>query len=156
MNAAVSPTPDAVIDAVGSLVEALLKRVEPLATFNVTLRERYVELELHQAAAFAGREGESIQALEHLLDLHVRRKLHQDLHVRVDIDNFKERRSEELQTLAQALAAQVIVDKKSVRLDPMSAWERKIVHETLEGVAGVRTRSEGRVERCLVIELERS
>ena len=149
------PAPESTVEAVKPFVEALLQRVEPAAVFTVEQQGRHLMVELHQAAAFADREGQSVQALEHLLDLHVRRNLNRDVHVRVDIDNFRQRRSEELRVLAQQLAAQVIVDKRSVRLDPMSAWERKIVHEALEELSGVRTRSEGRAERRVVIDVER-
>jgi spoIIIJ-associated protein len=146
-----SATKTNVVDAVKAYVTDLLTRVDPTAQIQIHQDGRRLFLELQEATGFVGFEGASIQALEHLVDLHLRRHLREDSRIRVDIDNFRHRRTEELKLLAQTSAEQAMSDFVRVKLDPMTAWERKTVHEALEDVENVRTHSEGNLERFVVI-----
>jgi len=130
----------------------VLARVDPAAEAEVHPRGKSLFVYLRGATAFVGFEANAIQSLEHLIDLYLRRSLRTDARVRVDIDDFRQRRVDELRQLAQELANQALSQRRRVSMDPMSAWERKAVHEALEGFKGVKTFSRGNVERHLVID----
>lgn len=129
-----------------------MQRIEPTAMIEIQREGRRLYVNLIQTSVFAEREGPSIQALEHLCDLYVRRNLREDVRVQLDIGNYRLRRAEELRALASERAGQALTEKKRVRLEPMTSWERKTVHEALEGVEGVSTHSEGGSERHVVID----
>lgn len=144
------------LESVERFLGELLQRIAPGTTFSLTQQEQNLFVNLAGAAAFVGREGASIQALEHLIDLYLRRHLREELKVRVDMDDFRQQRTQALQALATSLAQQVIAQNKAVDLEPMTAWERKTVHEALEGVEGISTFSRGSVERHVVIAPQRT
>ena len=74
----------------------------------------------------------------------------------LDIENYKEKRKKTLEDLADKIAATVVKTKKSVTLEPMNAYERKIIHTKLQDSEKVETRSIGEEpRRKVVIELKR-
>lgn len=146
------PKPDSALETVKRFLGELMQRIEPTAAIEIQREGRRLYVNLAQTSAFAEREGPSIQALEHLCDLYVRRNLREDVRVQLDIGNYRLRRTEELRALAGERAQQALAEKKRVRLEPMTPWERKTVHETLEHVEGVHTHSEGSTERHVVID----
>lgn len=143
---------DSVLGALKRYLDELLQLVEPAAHADVQRKGRDVLVHLTHCPAFAEREAAVIQSLEHLLELHVRRAVGDESRVEVDIAGFRQRRCQELLQLSQQLAQQAQQQGKAVPMDPMTAWERKVVHESLEGSKFVRTYSRGDVERRLVIE----
>lgn len=144
--------PDPVVHAVKGYLDELLKFIEPTAQVDIRRAGKDVRVHLMQSAAFAGREGAAIQSLEHLVELCVRRTVREEVRVEADVANFRQRRTEELQQLARQLAQQAQEEGKAMQMEPMTAWERKIVHEVLEGSKAVRTFSRGDIERRVVIE----
>ncbi len=138
--------------AAREFLSALLPRVAPTAQAEIQQRGKALDVHLRGATAFVGFEANAIQSLEHLIDLSLRRSLRTDARVRVDIDDFRQRRVDELRQLAQEMANQALTQRRRVNMEPMSAWERKAVHEALEGFKGVKTFSRGNVERHLVID----
>ncbi|HEY5596102.1 MAG TPA: R3H domain-containing nucleic acid-binding protein [Candidatus Bipolaricaulota bacterium] len=143
---------DPVIHAVEGYLNELLRFIEPTAQVDVRRKEKNVRVHITQSAAFASREGAVIQSLEHLVELCVRRTVREEVRVEADVSNFRQRRTEELQQLARQLAQQAQDQGKAVLMEPMTAWERKIVHEVLESSKAVRTFSRGDIERGVVIE----
>ena len=77
------------------------------------------------------------------------------LRVIVDAENYREKRERTLEQLANRLADKVIKTRKSVRLEPMNPYERKVIHATLQSNTEVSTRSEGEEPyRRVIIELK--
>ena len=144
--------PDPVIHAVKAYLDELLRFIEPTAQLDVQRTGKDVRVHITQSSVFASREGAVIQSLEHLVELCVRRTVREEVRVEADVANFRQRRTEELQQLALQLAQQAQLEGKAMHMDPMTAWERKIVHEVLESSKIVRTFSRGDIERSVVIE----
>jgi spoIIIJ-associated protein len=104
------------------------------------------------ARLLIGRSGQSLDALQYLCSLVVNRRGAARIHITFDADGYRLRRENTLVKLASDLAQQVIATGQEAVLDPMSALERRIVHNALAGEPGVRTYSEGEEpERYLVI-----
>jgi len=105
-----------------------------------------------QLAPLIGRHGQTLEALELLVNLMVARRMGHRVPVVVDAERYRERRREALQALAQRTAARVRRMGKSAALEPMSAAERRVIHTTLALDPAVTTRSEGEgADRHVVI-----
>ncbi|QQE74458.1 protein jag [Brevibacillus composti] len=90
-----------------------------------------------------GRRGQTLDSLQYLVNVVANR--HADKHVRIvlDAENYRQRRKETLEQLAERVTKKALSMKRSVRLEPMSAAERKVIHSFLQKRADVVTFSEG-------------
>jgi spoIIIJ-associated protein len=71
--------------------------------------------------------------------------------MRIDINGYAERRREALKIYTQRLADQVIADENEVMLEPMNAADRKVVHDAVADIDGIRSYSEGEDPRRAVV-----
>ena len=94
-----------------------------------------------------GRNGETLAHIQYLVRLMVNQELHRWTNIVVDVDGYKQRRSEQLIQLAQRLAEQVVVSGRPVALEPMPAGERRLVHIALRNHPDVYTESTGEDSR---------
>jgi spoIIIJ-associated protein len=90
-----------------------------------------------------GRKGQTIDAFQYLVRLILTRKTLNKIPVMIDVENHKQQRFEALKTMALNVAAQVKSRKSSVRLEPMTAYERRIIHMTLANDPDISTESTG-------------
>ena len=101
------------------------------------------DIEGEDAGLLIGRRGETLQALQFLVHMIVNRQLGRKAYVVIDVEGYRERRSEMLRTLARRTAGRVVSTGNPASLDPMSPAERRIVHMALANHPQVRTESEG-------------
>ena len=98
-----------------------------------------------------GDRGEVLDALQELTRLAVQTSLGERSRLMLDIDNFRGDKKEELAKLAHEIADQVKASGESVKLRPMNAFERKVVHDTIQEI-GLTSESEGEdPNRCVVV-----
>jgi spoIIIJ-associated protein len=90
-----------------------------------------------------GRHGQTLDSLQYLVNIVANRYADKRLRIVLDAENYRAKRRESLQQMAEKLAKQVIQSRRLVRLEPMSATERKIIHSYLQGRSGIETHSEG-------------
>ena len=101
---------------------------------------------------FIGRRGQTIDAVQHLAQRIAFPQGPSSVRVEIDADGYRERRAALLRADADDAAEEALRDRRSVELDPMPAFERRIVHEHLRDRGGVETHSEGEEpERYLVV-----
>lgn len=101
-----------------------------------------------------GRRGETLDALQYLTKLVVNKGDCDYKKISLDTENYREKREETLVRLAKKLADRVVKYRKSVYLEPMNPYERKIIHSTLQDNKQVSTRSIGdEPNRKIVISL---
>jgi len=99
-----------------------------------------------------GRRGQTIDALQLLCYQAAFRGIRERKRVVVDVAGYRERRRETLEARADRAAEQAISGERSIELDPMSAQERRVVHEYLKDRAGIETYSEGdEPNRCVIV-----
>jgi spoIIIJ-associated protein len=104
-------------------------------------------------AVLIGRHGLTLEALQELTRATVQHKTSSHVRLTLDIDGYRERQMEILERKARSLAAKVRSEGRSIALDPMNAYERRIVHAALTEFEGVMTASEGEdPERHVVIK----
>lgn len=90
-----------------------------------------------------GRNGETLDALQELTRLAVHQKTGERSRLMLDVAGWRRRRREDLTSLGGEVAQRVLASGQDERLAPMSPFERKIVHDAVAAVSGVRSESEG-------------
>ncbi len=99
------------------------------------------------AGLLIGHHGETMDALQYLANLAANKKIKGEkrefVKITLNIEGYREKREEALRALARRMAAKVIKGKKSVMLEPMNPYERRIIHSEVQGIAGVSTNSIG-------------
>lgn len=103
-----------------------------------------VEIKGDEAYKLIGKRGVTLEALQYLTNLSVNKGNGNYINIIIDIENYRERRKEALITLANNIGKKVIRTKKTVTLEPMSSYERRIIHVTLQENQKVKTYSEGK------------
>ena len=90
-----------------------------------------------------GKRGQTLDSIQYLISLVVNKKSDSYVRVRVDTENYRERRKATLENLAKNIAFKVKRSRHSVVLEPMNPYERRIIHSALQGDKYVETHSEG-------------
>ena len=115
----------------------------------------YVEMKGEEAKFLIGYRGEVLNSIQTILIAIAGKNITEKIHVNVDILGYREKRKKVLEDLAQRVANSVIKNRKSVTLEPMTAYERKIIHTILQTNEKVTTESIGEGEhRRIVISLK--
>lgn len=115
---------------------------------------RYVvNLEGKDVKYLIGEKGSTLNSFEYLLSMS---KTLNDIKISIDSNNYKNKREESLRDLARKKGEKVLETGKSIKLNPMSARERKIIHEEISKMKELETESVGEEpKRCLVIKKKR-
>jgi spoIIIJ-associated protein len=111
----------------------------------------YLDVQGEQTEALVGPKGSVMQSVLELTRTVVQRKTYGAPRMRIDIAGYGERRREALRIYATKLSAQVIEDKGEVMLEPMNAADRKVLHDAIAEIDGVRSYSEGEEPRRSVV-----
>ena len=114
----------------------------------------FVELTGDDMGILIGKRGQTLDALQYLVNLVVNKKSPYYISVMLDTENYRQRRRETLESLAFNLAKKVKHTRRNVVLEPMNPYERRIIHSALQNDRYVITYSEGE-ERNVVITLKR-
>lgn len=125
----------------------LLKQMKIEATVEAAETEDGLRLNILSATdgLLIGRRGETLDALQYIVSLYMNkdRKENGYRRVSVDTEGYRARREETLRRLARKNAAQVARTGRSVAMEPMNPYERRVLHSALQGFKGVTTHSEG-------------
>ena len=142
-----------------AFLEGLLEHMNSAAAVKVYLDEegRYkVILEGEKLGALIGRRGETLDAIQQLTNYSVNRGNDKRVRVHVDAENYRLKREQSLEHLAQKVAAKVLKYRRNVTLEPMNAYERHVIHTALQDVEGVTTYSMGtEPNRRVIVALEK-
>ena len=131
------------------LVEKFLEEITSAMGINVTLetnrkdKHLYVNLIGQNMGILIGKRGQTLDSLQYLTNLVVNRCGVPEFSVILDTENYRKRRKETLEGLALSLARKVKVTKKNVVLEPMSRYERHVIHMVLQRDSQIRTYSDG-------------
>jgi len=106
-------------------------------------RQIYVTMSGDNMGLLIGKRGYTLDALQYLINLAVNQNSEPNVSVVLDTENYRKRRRETLESLAHGIARKVKSTRKGVTLEPMSRYERHIIHSMLQNDRFVRTTSEG-------------
>lgn len=137
----------------------LLKAMDVLAEIKIKEEKNSLRINLigPNMGVIIGHRGETLDSIQYLVNLAVNKGNDGD-HIRVilDTENYRSKREETLKRLANRLARKVKKTRKSVKLEPMNPYERRIIHSSLQTDRGIVTYSEGdEPYRRVVIDLKK-
>lgn len=136
--------------------DAMEMEVSVEAEYDPSERELRVMMEGGDMGILIGKRGQTLDSLQYLVSLVVNRETEGYLRVKLDTENYRERRKETLETLAKNISYKVKRTKHPVALEPMNPYERRIIHSALQNDRYVVTRSEGEDPyRHVVISLKK-
>ena len=150
------PTTDAPKDVIADLLERIVDALDLDGDVEVSDDGETVTGTVHgdDLGLFIGHHGQTIDAVQHLASRMVHGEGHRPARrVIIDAGGYRERRREALEGMADDAADEALREDRAVALEPMSACERRIVHEHLRDRDGIETHSEGEEpDRHLVVE----
>jgi len=133
-------------EQVYSFLRGLLERMGVEAEILISKREGgglNVELAGSNMGAVIGRRGETLDAIQHLVNYALNRGGEKHMHICVDAENYRSKREDSLVHLAEKMAAKALKYKRSMALEPMNSYERHVIHTALQNYEGVTTSSIG-------------
>lgn len=144
--------------------EVFLKDVFKAMNLEVSVNVKYdasdrsmdIDLSGDEMGILIGKRGQTLDSLQYLVSLVVNKDSDNYIRVKVDTENYRERRRETLENLAKNIAYKVKRTKRPVSLEPMNPYERRIIHSALQNDRYVTTHSEGDEPfRRVVVTLKR-
>ena len=119
-------------------------------------RNMDIDLSGDEMGVLIGKRGQTLDSLQYLVSLVVNKNQEGYIRVKVDTENYRQRRKETLENLAKNISYKVKRTKRSVSLEPMNPYERRIIHSALQNDRYVTTHSEGEEPfRRVVVSLKR-
>ena len=138
----------------------VFKAMELEVTINISKNDEEgcydIDLKGEEMGVLIGKRGKTLDSLQYLLNLTINKNSDKFIKVRLDTENYRQRRKETLENLSRNVANKVKRTKKPVILEPMNPMERMIIHSSLQNDRFVSTHSEGEEPyRHVVVTLKR-
>lgn len=148
-------------EQIRAFLKGLLEHMDSAAEVKVYESEkgRYkVFLEGEKLGALIGRRGETLDAIQQLTNYSINRGSEKNrARVQVDAENYREKREQSLERLAEKVAGKVTKYRRNVTLEPMNAYERHVIHTALQDTPSVTTFSIGtEPNRRVVVSYDRT
>lgn len=149
-------------DIAVDFIKKILEDMQIEGEVSVSTRddgETLLTIEGKNVGVLIGHHGETLDSLQYLANLAANRKEEGEKReftkISIDIENYRAKREETLRALARRMADKVIKYKKSIMMEPMNPYERRIIHSEIQNIKGVATNSIGSENnRKVVIYLE--
>lgn len=144
------------VDFLTEVFHAMNEEISIDTDFNYQDNELSVLMSGDNMGVLIGKRGQTLDSLQYLVSLVVNK--HRDVYIRVKLDteNYRERREQKLRSLARTIAHKVKRSRKPVSLEPMNPYERRVIHSALQRDPYVTTYSEGEEPyRHIVVVLKR-
>ena len=146
---------DKVVEVAEDFLGGLVYMLNLQATIEHNTADKLPEIKLSgdDLGVLIGYRGDTLEAVQNLMNVIVHNKTGFKGKVLLDIENYRNRRVQTLCDLATRIAKQVVKNKKSFKLEPMNSYERRVIHAHLQGFEHVTTHSEGKEpDRHLIID----
>ena len=139
---------DQIIEDTQSYLDEVLKAMGLVPKlnlyYNTTGNVLNINVTGEKMGALIGKHGQTLDALQYLTSLFVNKESDSFIKVKLDTENYRERRQETLEKLALSIANKVKKTKKPVHLEPMNPNERRIIHSALQRDPKIVTKSQGK------------
>ena len=144
------------------IAEHFLNKIIPLMGVGAKITSKmeedalHVKMEGEKMGLLIGRRGETLDALQYLTSIIVNKDREDYLRVTLDTENYREKRKEVLEKLANKIADKVVRNRRNMTLEPMNPFERRVIHSALQNHEFVTTSSIGEEpERRVVVSLKK-
>ena len=146
------------VENVETFLKDFVLKLPEGTTYQIEKTDQYIKVNLNndELGFLIGYRGETLYAMQNILSAIAGKGIENKVRVLLDIEGYKARREKTLEELAEKVAKTVIRTRKSVKLEPMQAYERKIIHSKLQQNQKVETTSVGEEPyRRVVISLKK-
>ncbi len=147
IRAAVKIEEVSVEDAAVNFLNEIFAAMNMIVTVDVKYdqEEKNMDIELagDEMGVLIGKRGQTLDSLQYLVSLVVNKGTEEYIKVKVDTENYRQRRKETLENLAKNIAYKVKKTRRPVSLEPMNPYERRIIHSVLQNDKYISTHSEG-------------
>ena len=126
-----------------NLFNSMEMNINYSSKYDAEKNELIINLSGDDMGILIGKRGQTLDALQYLTSQVVNKHQSGYIRVKLDTENYRERRKETLETFAINMARKVRRNNRPIVLEPMNAYERRIIHSVLQGESDVITRSEG-------------
>lgn len=129
----------------GDFVLQLMQKMNIDAKVDVSVVDSRITVDVsgENMGIIIGRRGETLDAVQHVSQLYINKTCEKFYKVIIDTEDYRAKREEALKNLAQGLAKKVLKTRKEIALEPMKAYERRIIHTALQGYNKIVTHSVG-------------
>lgn len=137
------------------LLRELLNSLNINANVETKIRDKQIKYEIYSQnnSVLIGKKGHILDSIQTYLRQAIFNKLDLFINVSVDVENYKEKQNYFLEKKVKQIAKEVTKTKVDVKLDPMNAYDRRVVHSALQNFKHITTESEGEdPNRCVVIK----
>ena len=138
-----------VFEAMNMEVEIIIKNSEEENVYDIELKGK-------EMGVLIGKRGQTLDSLQYLTNLAINKHTDNYIKVKLDTEDYRQRRKDTLENLAKNIAYKVKRTKRPVTLEPMNPFERRVIHSALQSDKYVTTHSEGEEPyRHIVVTLKR-
>ena len=137
------------------ILKELLNSLNIIANVETKIREGKIKYEIYSKnnSVLIGKKGHILDSIQTYIRQAIFTAIDIYVNITVDVENYKEKQNYFLEKKVKKIAREVTLSKVAVKLDPMNSYERKIVHEALQGFKYITTESEGEEpNRCVVVK----
>lgn len=138
-----SSVADTAKEFLNSVFEAMNMVVVSDVKYDDEEKTMDIDLSGDEMGVLIGKRGQTLDSLQYLVSLVVNKGMDDYIRVKVDTENYRQRRKETLENLAKNISFKVKRTKRAVSLEPMNPYERRIIHSALQNDKYVTTHSEG-------------
>ena len=138
-----SSVEDTAKDFLKNVFEAMDLTVVVNVKYDEAENSMDIDLSGDEMGVLIGKRGQTLDSLQYLVSLVVNKNVENYIRVKVDTENYRQRRKETLENLAKNISYKVKRTKRPVSLEPMNPYERRIIHSALQNDKYVTTHSEG-------------
>ena len=147
---------DQVKDFLSQVFKAMDLEVEIITKLDEENKVMDVEFQGPEMGVLIGKRGQTLDSLQYLTNLAVNKQSDSYVKVKLDTEDYRRRRKETLENLAKNVAYKVRRSRRTVSLEPMNPFERRVIHSTLQNDKYVETHSEGEEpNRHVVVTLKK-
>lgn len=136
-------------------IKEFLEKIDNTFKYEIYVENSNIIINItgEKSGILIGYRGETLNALQSILNSVANKNIDSKVRVYLNIDNYKEKREKSLEELAVKVAKTVLKTNKPIKLEPMNAFERKIIHSKLQNMHNIKTHSIGEEpNRRIVIE----
>lgn len=143
-------------DFLKEVFEAMDMAVAVEVSYDEAEMNMDIDLSGDEMGVLIGKRGQTLDSVQYLVSLVVNKDSEDYIRVKIDTENYRQRRKETLESLARNIAYKVKRTKRPVSLEPMNPYERRIIHSVLQNDKYVTTHSEGEEPfRRVVVSLKK-
>lgn len=151
-----SSIPERAKEFLGEVFNAMNMVVTLDVKYDEENKNLNIDLSGDEMGILIGKRGQTLDSLQYLVSLVVNKGSEEYIRVKVDTEDYRKRRKETLENLAKNIAYKVKRTKRSVSLEPMNPYERRVIHSALQNDRYVTTHSDGEEPfRRVVVTLKR-